>query len=312
MCANDFLHYFNRIYILRAVTASSRETWDQHRFDGQWLGKTASGCINNTTWLGNPQYMVRTKEPDTQVFINLSQPDLRYTLKKNMETIRSLKQSYQAIGLYILKTDDKDFKKVRYVKEDKKAVSPFTDVRDLSFEYTIQTPGDYVVMPCTFDHGIESSYELSIFVNKPADVHELTREKPSKSIHGQWRGPTAGGCMNFDTWIKNPQFLLVCSKPGPVEILLQQIAVPGKELEAIALYVLSGSSEARIAEPDCTEPILIKPKAIGTEAAVSEVLNADAREYYIIVPTVFDPDVEREFVLTVASTDDKVEVFREL
>jgi len=294
--------------VLRAVTASSRETWHQHRFEGHWQGKTASGCINNSTWLSNPQFLVQTKEPDTQIFINLSQPDLRFTLKKNMETIRSLKQSYQAIGLYILKTNDHEFKKVRYIKEDKKAVSPFTDVRDLSFEYTIQTPGDYIVLPCTFDRGIETAYELSIFVNKPSEVRELTQEKPSKTLPGAWKaGSTAGGCMNYDTWMNNPQFLLVCSKPGPVEILLQQIPIPGKELEAIALYVLSSSTQARAVEP---EQILIKPKAIGTEAAVSEVLNADAHEYYIIVPTIFDPDVEREFTLTVASSDDKIEVFR--
>ena len=28
------------------------------------------------------------------------------------------------------------------------------------------------------------------------------------SVHGQWRGYSAGGCQDYDTWHQNPQFRL--------------------------------------------------------------------------------------------------------
>ncbi len=33
------------------------------------------------------------------------------------------------------------------------------------------------------------------------------------SVRGQWRGPTAGGCQDFDTWHLNPQFHLKAVGP---------------------------------------------------------------------------------------------------
>lgn len=33
------------------------------------------------------------------------------------------------------------------------------------------------------------------------------------AVRGQWRGPTAGGCQDFDTWHLNPQFHLKAVGP---------------------------------------------------------------------------------------------------
>jgi len=249
------------------------------------------------------------KEPHTQVFLNLSQPDLRFTLRRNPETIRTMNRNYEAIGVYILKTDDPNFKKVTYRMEDKAAAGPFTDIRDLSFEFTCKEPGNYVLLPCTFNKGVETIYALSVYANKPADLAELAATKPAKSLNGEWKGKTAGGCINYkgSTWMNNPQFLLVCGKPGPVDILLTQIVPPGKEPEAITVYVFASSSESRIDEP---EQLIIKPKEIGDDITISAVLDAEAHQGYIIMPTLFDPEIERQFTLTVASADDKVQVFK--
>jgi len=309
MCLEDFVKYFNRIYVLRSVTQEKNE-WQQQRFHGEWKGPSAGGCLNNPGSLNNPQYAFITKEPDTQVFVNLSQPDLRYTLKKNPADIRSMNKAYDAIGLYVLKTPDPVFRKTTYSREDKVAVSQFTDIRDLSFEFTLKTPGSYVLLPCTFHEGIQSSFELAVYWNKPAETHELTKSKPSKSLKGAWKnGVSAGGCANYrDTWMTNPQYVLVCSKPGSVEILLSQVGIPGKELEAIAIYVFASSSGQRQKSP---VQVLVKPKVFGNDASVSETLNVDAGEKYIIMPTLFDPEIEREYTLTVSSAEDIIETFAE-
>jgi len=221
-----------------------------------------------------------------------------------------MKRSYEPIGLYALKASDPEFKKVTYAKEDKTAASPFTDIRDLSFEFTLKNPDNYVLLPCTYNEGVETSYALTVYANKPVEVAELTRVKPARTLEGEWKGVSAGGCMNYrSTWMNNPQFSLVCSKAGPVEILLTQIAVPGKSMEAIAIYVFASASQSRISQP---EQIIVKPKVIGDDVTISETLNVDAYEGYIIMPTLFDPDIERQFTLTVASIEEKIEVFKKL
>lgn len=48
------------------------------------------------------------------------------------------------------------------------------------------------------------------------------------SVHGQWRGYSAGGCQDYDTWHQNPQFKLTAtgqdaSFPIHVFITLTQV-----------------------------------------------------------------------------------------
>jgi len=48
------------------------------------------------------------------------------------------------------------------------------------------------------------------------------------TVHGQWRGYSAGGCQDYDTWHQNPQFKLTAtgqdaSHPIHVFITLTQV-----------------------------------------------------------------------------------------
>ncbi|KAM3337338.1 hypothetical protein P3S68_031663 [Capsicum galapagoense] len=43
------------------------------------------------------------------------------------------------------------------------------------------------------------------------------------SIHGQWRGYSAGGCQYYDTWHQNPQYRLRASGPDasfPIHVFI--------------------------------------------------------------------------------------------
>lgn len=43
------------------------------------------------------------------------------------------------------------------------------------------------------------------------------------SIHGQWRGYSAGGCQDYDTWHQNPQYRLRASGPDaslPIHVFI--------------------------------------------------------------------------------------------
>lgn len=294
----DFIQYFNRLFVMRSV----RESWT-HK--GEWKGLSAQGCRNNPNWLLNPQYAIKTIEPDTVIYINLSQPDLRYELKQNPEKIRSMKREYESVGLYILKTNDPKYKKMVYHDEDKAGSSSFTDVRDLSFEFECAIPDTYVLLPCTYHASRETQYHISIYSEKAVEVVELPAKK-SVSLNGRWiMESTAGGCTNHRaTFMTNPQFLLQCSESNTADILLAQSG--SKTIEPIGIYVFAAHSETRLTVPT---KIIQRPSEMLEASSVSTSLNVDALESYILMPTTIDP-AETDFTITVIS--EHIKMFRML
>lgn len=60
------------------------------------------------------------------------------------------------------------------------------------------------------------------------------------SVHGQWRGYSAGGCQDYDTWHQNPQFRLRATGPDAsfpihVFITLTQVTI-AYNLVQICIY----------------------------------------------------------------------------
>jgi len=99
----------------------------------------------------------------------------------------------------------------------------------------------YVVIPCTFDPNWESKFTLTILtdnaikIKKLQEVKDLTLEvmQASSPDHppnmeltvvsqGEWKGETAGGCINHWTWRNNPQFILTVKKDLIATITLKQ------------------------------------------------------------------------------------------
>jgi len=294
----DFIRYFNRIFVMRSCYREAR--WIKH---GEWKkGVSASGCKNNPFWLSNPQYAVRTSEPDTKIFINLSQPDLRYFLKQNPGEYKS-RQEYESIGLYVLKTNEPRFKKMVYHDEDKQGATSFTDMRDISFEFVCAKPDTYILLPCTYHADREAHYLVSLYSEKPVEVLELPAKK-QQSINGSWKlGISAGGCSNHKgTWMSNPQFLLQCSSSGTVDILLAQSGKNG--IAPIGIYVFPGEEKM---ERQTVRAIERPTNGMPEEASYSTSISVDQNESYLILPATLDP-FESDFTLTVIS--ENIKVFR--
>jgi len=295
----DFIKYFNRLFVMRSIHESFKH-------NGQWKGLNAQGCRNNPYWLQNPQYAIKTTEPNTTIYINLSQPDLRYELKQNPEKIRSVAQrEYESVGIYILKTNDPQYKKMVYHDEDKAGSSAFTDVRDLSFEFECPKPDTYVLLPCTYHAKKEASYHISLYSESPIEVLELPAKK-SESLNGRWiMGSTAGGCTNHRaTFMTNPQFLLQCTQSNCVDILLAQSG--SKTTEPLGVYVFAAESDTKLTVP---AKLIQRPTEMLEAVSVSTSLNVDAHESYIIMPATIDP-AETDFTITVIS--EHIKTFRML
>jgi hypothetical protein len=299
----DFLKNFNRIYVLRLMTDSEGEVWQKYHFHGEWKGETAGGCTNNTTWFNNPQYSLTISHPNTKVFINLSQHDLRYILKTNPSNYKN--RQYDPMGIVVLQTNDPDYKKTSYTPQDRVATSLFCGMRDLSLEFLAQK-GTYIILPCTFNPRIEMPFELVVYTQHPSKINEVKAIKPKKGLAGCWRGVYAGGCVNYmATWMKNPQFLLVCESSGTVNVTLEQDPAP--PLECIGMYVFRGRGQQRLLQP---EQLILTPQTFDDVPSVTEAFKVEGRANYIIMPATFDP-VERGFQISVTA-DVNVSIFAPL
>lgn len=301
----DFLKNFNRIYVLRLMTDSKGEVWEKNQFEGEWKGETAGGCSNNPTWLKNPQYALTIKDPINKVFINLSQPDLRYVLKTHPG---NYKRQYDPIGIAVLKTNETNYKKTTSSNSDRIATSIFSGMRDMSLEFTGR-PGSYIIIPCTFNPNIELPYVITVYTEHPAPIAEVKAVMPKSGIAGAWHGRLAGGCVNHPaTWMNNPQFILYCDTPGNFAVTLEQQLSPNQEVECVGIYIFKTNKQRRIERPG---QLVVAPQTFENVLSVTENVRVEARQYYIIMPTTFDP-VERKFQISVSSADARVGLFQAL
>jgi len=272
---------------------------------GEFKGESAGGCTNFATWNRNPQYALTVKHPNTKVFMNLSQPDLRYVTKQNPQTHR---RQYAPIGVVVLKTEHINFKKTSFTQAERETTSLFCGMRDISLEFTAQ-PGHYILMPSTFNPGVEFEYELAVYTDRNCDVSPLTKTLPKKTIRGAWSGPTAGGCVNYPkTWLSNPQFLLELDRKGTVIITLEQELSPREQAECMGIYVFGNrTTPARV---DKLMNPTVSPKTFLNVVSCSEEFQATGTTH-IVMPTTFDP-INRAFNISVASADANIKTFAPL
>lgn len=305
MSFDDFRKNFNRVYVLRLMTDSEGEVWNKFDFHGEFRGETAGGCTNFASWIKNPQYGLTVDKPNTKVFLNFSQPDLRYVMKQNPSTHR---KQYDPIGIVVMKADHLNFKKTSFTQEDRVCTSLFCGMRDMSLEFIAQPGINYVIMPCTFNPGIAFKYELVVYTEFKGRVAEITKDLPKKTLRSLWNGPTAGGCVNYPkTWLNNPQFLLEVDTKGTVIITLEQELSPNEQPECIGIYAFANRQQPtrvdRLMNPT------VSPKTFLNVVSCSEEFQATPGVFHIIMPCTFDP-LNRGFTLSVASPDASIRTFR--
>ncbi|PHT61484.1 hypothetical protein T459_34677 [Capsicum annuum] len=137
------------------------------------------------------------------------------------------------------------------------------------------------------------------------------------SIHGQWRGYSAGGCQDYDTWHQNPQYRLRASGPDAslpihVFITLTQGVSFSRTTAGFRNYQSSHDSMMfhigmRILKTHgrrAAYNIYLHESVGGTdyvnsrEISCEMVLDPDPKGY-TIVPTTIHPGEEAPFVLSV-------------
>eukprot|EP00697_Spironema_sp_BW2_P013946 gnl/Spiro4/4266_TR2142_c0_g1_i2.p1 gnl/Spiro4/4266_TR2142_c0_g1~~gnl/Spiro4/4266_TR2142_c0_g1_i2.p1 ORF type:complete len:765 (-),score=166.85 gnl/Spiro4/4266_TR2142_c0_g1_i2:125-2329(-) len=247
--------------------------------NGEWSQETAGGCINHPTWRLNPQFClyIDTKEI---VSIELSQP--------NREV---------AIGFYVVRAKQP---RQKLLMCDVVAKTSFVPGLSVSCEVLLE-PSDlpYLVIPCTFNPGYVSPFQLSAGTRTVCQLTPTPREWAwhVNTVKGAWRGSSAGGCQNTATWVNNPYYRLVLDQPTNFVILLSQ-----DEIErplGIGFYVCQEPREGAMSPANVRDTVSKSDFVVGREVAVS-FLDVPPKTY-LVIPCTYEANQEGSFALTVFS-----------
>ncbi|CAN9493032.1 unnamed protein product [Ophioblennius macclurei] len=186
MTFDDFIGNFTDLILCRLINTSYlslHKTWEEavrrgswHRHDDPRLNR-AGGCANNKhSFLQNPQYVFDVKKPEDEALICLQQRDRRATLAAG-------RGENLAVGFDIHRVElNRTYR--MHVPQQKVGGSIYINSRSV-FLRTDLKEGRYIIIPTTFDPGLEGDFLLRIFTDVPSDCRDLTLDEPPRSC---WSG----------------------------------------------------------------------------------------------------------------------------
>ncbi|XP_036211055.1 calpain-9 [Myotis myotis] len=178
MAFSDFKAHFDKVEICNltpdALEEDAPHKWEVTVHQGSWVrGSTAGGCRNflDTFWT-NPQIRLSLTEKDDgqeacTLLVALMQKDRRKLKRFGANVLTIGYAIYQCPG----KEDhlDKDF--FRYHASQARSKS-FINLREVSDRFQLP-PGDYILIPSTFEPHQEADFCLRIFSDKKTISRDL-------------------------------------------------------------------------------------------------------------------------------------------
>ncbi|KAK5869196.1 hypothetical protein PBY51_010145 [Eleginops maclovinus] len=186
MTFDDFIANFTDLILCRLINTSYlslHKTWEEAVIRGSWrchddpLLNRAGGCTNNKhSFLQNPQYVFDVKKPEDEVLICLQQKDRRATLREG-------RGENLAIGFELHRVElNRTYR--MHVTQQKVGGSVYINSRSVFIRIDLKE-GRYVIIPTTFDPGLEGDFLLRTFTDVPSDCSELTLHEPPQTC---WSG----------------------------------------------------------------------------------------------------------------------------
>ncbi|XP_078100428.1 calpain-2 catalytic subunit-like isoform X2 [Sander vitreus] len=183
MSYSDFIKQFSRLEIcnLSPDTLLSDEVghWKHYQYEGMWrVGSTAGGCHEfSDTFSSNPQFVVRLEDVDDDpldgkdgctFLVGLMQKDCRQQkrLGRNLESIGFAIYKYKGQCNVHLGPD------VLLRQRPVAKSGSFTNTREVCNRFKLP-PGEYAIVPSTFQPDKNGSFLLRVFSEKHAAASPL-------------------------------------------------------------------------------------------------------------------------------------------
>eukprot|EP00762_Andalucia_godoyi_P003028 ANDGO_04123.mRNA.1 Calpain-type cysteine protease ADL1 len=152
MSFEAFIENFPTLYLCRVVP----KTWKKAEALGEWKGETAGGSVNNAAkFTKNPQYLLKVTKPTT-VYILLAQV---------LDVVDA--SSFYHMGFMVFNKNG-----LRCAKATKSTLihaTTYSNMREVSAELTLE-PGQYTIVPSTFDAGMERPFVLTAYSAIPDSI----------------------------------------------------------------------------------------------------------------------------------------------
>ncbi|KAM4693238.1 calpain-2 catalytic subunit isoform 2-T2 [Discoglossus pictus] len=190
MSYNEFLRNYSRLEICNltpdTLASDKYKKWSLTKMDGMWRrGSTAGGCRNfpDTFWM-NPQYLIKLEEADDD-------PDdgeegctfIVGLIQKNRRKARKMGEDMHTIGFAIYELPEqmsgqtnvhlnRDFF-MRNKARDRS--DTFINLREVLNRFKLP-PGEYVIVPSTFEPQKVGDFCLRVFSEKNAETQVVDDE----------------------------------------------------------------------------------------------------------------------------------------
>lgn len=184
---SEFLRQFSRLEICNlspdALQNEAISKWHAAVYEGTWRrGSTAGGCRNNpaTFWI-NPQFkIILSEEDDDPEDAELACSFLCALMQKDRRRFRRQGQDMHTIGFAIYEVPEEyrgcqnvHLKKDFFLTHASCARSEtFINLREVSNRIRLP-PGEYIIVPSTFEPRQEADFVLRVYTEKHADFEEL-------------------------------------------------------------------------------------------------------------------------------------------
>ncbi|KAL0983700.1 hypothetical protein UPYG_G00131520 [Umbra pygmaea] len=187
MAYSDFVLRYSKLEICNltpdTLTSDGVSRWSHCQYEGVWrVGSTAGGCRNNTaTFCSNPQFLLRLEDVDDDpldgkngctFLVGLMQKDGRRGLQMG--------QDLNTIGFAIYKVPDQYKGKanihlgpeVLLRQKEVAMCKTFINTREVCERFRLP-PGEYVIIPSTFQPHKNGNFILRVFSEKHIDTSEM-------------------------------------------------------------------------------------------------------------------------------------------
>jgi len=263
--------------------------WKEITVDGLWSTSTnGGGDINILGWTKNPQY------------------SLKLTKKSRACVLLSQDDNEKSVGFYVIKQLDTGKRAIEFRELVGKTES-FKFVCSTGCTMNLDE-GTYIVIPSTYDHGIEGAYHLTLFTDdKEATFTPLTDAwKEVEQVKGTWVQKSAGGSPNQPTFFNNPQFLLKfpdSDKEESVAVQLIQDSTIADEGIGFIILTRDSHSEPITAQEFQNENLFTKTPnwEKRNDIVCRFTIKPDQPREYTLIPSTFDAGVNRSFKLQIYS-----------